>query len=185
MKCFCEKYSDENVQGIELVLKSINQHLKNCLTENIKICTLGLAEVRKEIRDNDLYTVPQIKAKNNIDYLNLEPLDESSFSFFYRKSAKRNFNQNFNGYEQDFSWVFWFNSKVVIDSEILQEIVLNSLNGKRHDVLSVLGIEFGIDGTWQDFDILKDKIARFNNKNYTTFRVDFTLSYKFVNCKCE
>jgi hypothetical protein len=188
INCFCQKYDDNNVKGIETIIKKIKneivQNLNKCL--DIKTCGLGVAEKRDVIREGDFYTLPQIKSKNDIDFINIEPSDSFSFFFFIRAGEKTNFNEIFNSYTQNFDIIFWFNSSEYIKatSEELQENIIKILSKSRLHIESLNKISFGVDETWEDFTINKDSILKFNNKNYNTFKINITMNYKFNLCNC-
>ena len=86
LKCLCEALPERAPsRGMERVVVGIIPGLQECLTGLLgnDYCAVGLAEVREEVRENSLYTLPQYYI-NNREWYNLEPSDTvPAFSFFY------------------------------------------------------------------------------------------------------
>jgi len=197
LKCLCEQLPiRQESEGMEGVITGILPGLTDCLSGLLgdSYCALGLAEVREEIRQDDLYTVPQYYI-NNREWYNLEPTDTvPAFSFFYQAGPKENFDESFSIYNQDFNIIFWVNTEQLftgtdesdyISPDSLQQTIINALSNNRFDaILSVNNIVEGYSDTWSDFDIVNDQTIRFNFKNYITFKVNLTLNIKGQICKC-
>jgi len=192
LNCLCSDIPIRDGEGIEKVVNNITTNLKNCLGSLLdNYCSLGLAEVREDIREDTTYTLPQYYTSNR-EWLNLEPTTiVDAFSFFYKEGSKNNFSEDFSLYEQDVNLIFWINSEQIfnttdyISTEGFISSTLNALSNSRFDaIVSINSVVDGYNDTWSDFDIINDDTMKFNFKNYVTFKINLTLNVKETICKC-
>jgi len=192
LNCLCSDIPIRDVEGIEKVVNNITANLKTCLGSLLNnYCSLALAEVREDIREDNTYTLPQYYTSNR-EWLNLEPTTiVDAFSFFYKEGSKNNFSEDFSLYEQDVNLIFWINSEQIfnttdyISTEGFISSTLNALSNSRFDaIVSINSVVDGYNDTWSDFDIINDDTMKFNFKNYVTFKINLTLNVKETICKC-
>ena len=192
LNCLCSDIPIRDGEGIEKVVNNITANLKTCLGSLLNnYCSLALAEVREDIREDNTYTLPQYYTSNR-EWLNLEPTTiVDAFSFFYKEGSKNNFSEDFSLYEQDVNLIFWINSEQIfnttdyISTEDFISSTLNALSNSRFDtIVSINSVIDGYSDTWSDFDIVNDDTMKFNFKNYVTFKINLTLNVKETICKC-
>jgi hypothetical protein len=192
LNCLCSDIPVRDGEGIEKVVNNITTNLKNCLGSLLdNYCSLGLAEVREDIREDTTYTLPQYYTSNR-EWLNLEPTTiVDALSFFYKEGSKTNFSEDFSLYEQDVNLIFWINTEQIfnttdyISTEDFISSTLNALSNSRFDtIVSINSVVDGYNDTWSDFDIVNDDTMKFNFKNYVTFKINLTLNVKETICKC-
>jgi hypothetical protein len=193
LNCLCSDIPiREDLKGIELITQNISSKLTECLGGiSGSYCSLGLAEVREDIREDSPYTLPQYYISNR-EWVNLEPSTSIDIlSFFYKSGAKTNFSEDFSIYEQDVNLIFWINTEQIynttdyISTEEFEQRVLNALSNARFDaIVSINNVVEGYNDTWSDFDIVNDDTMKFNFKNYVTFKINLTLNVKETICKC-
>jgi hypothetical protein len=192
LNCLCSDVPVRDGEGIEKVVNNITTNLKTCLGSLLdNYCSLGLAEVREDIREDTTYTLPQYYTSNR-EWLNLEPTTiVDALSFFYKEGSKTNFSEDFSLYEQDVNLIFWINSEQIfnttayISTEDFISSTLNALSNSRFDtIVSINSVVDGYNDTWSDFDIVNDDTMKFNFKNYVTFKINLTLNVKETICKC-
>lgn len=192
LNCLCSDIPVRDGEGIEKVVNNITTNLKTCLGSLLdNYCSLGLAEVREDIREDTTYTLPQYYTSNR-EWLNLEPTTiVDALSFFYKEGSKTNFSEDFSLYEQDVNLIFWINSEQIfnttayISTEDFISSTLNALSNSRFDtIVSINSVVDGYNDTWSDFDIVNDDTMKFNFKNYVTFKINLTLNVKETICKC-
>ena len=192
LNCLCSDIPIRDGEGIEKVVNNITANLKTCLGSLLNnYCSLALAEVREDIREDNTYTLPQYYTSNR-EWLNLEPTTiVDAFSFFYKEGSKNNFSEDFSLYEQDVNLIFWINSEQIfnttayISTEDFISSTLNALSNSRFDtIVSINSVIDGYNNTWGDFDIVNDDTMKFNFKNYVTFKINLTLNVKETICKC-
>jgi hypothetical protein len=192
LNCLCSDIPIRDGEGIEKVVNNITANLKTCLGSLLNnYCSLALAEVREDIREDNTYTLPQYYTSNR-EWLNLEPTTiVDAFSFFYKEGSKNNFSEDFSLYEQDVNLIFWINSEQIfnttdyISTEGFISSTLNALSNSRFDaIVSINSVVDGYNDTWSDFDIINDDTMKFNFKNYVTFKINLTLNVKETICKC-
>ena len=192
LNCLCSDIPIRDGEGIEKVVNNITANLKTCLGSLLNnYCSLGLAEVREDIREDTTYTLPQYYTSNR-EWLNLEPTTVvDAFSFFYKEGSKTNFSEDFSLYEQDVNLIFWINTEQIfnttdyISTEDFISSTLNALSNSRFDtIVSINSVIDGYNDTWSDFDIINDDTMKFNFKNYVTFKINLTLNVKETICKC-
>jgi len=192
LNCLCSDIPIRDGEGIEKVVNNITANLKTCLGSLLNnYCSLALAEVREDIREDNTYTLPQYYTSNR-EWLNLEPTTiVDAFSFFYKEGSKNNFSEDFSLYEQDVNLIFWINSEQIfnttdyISTEGFISSTLNALSNSRFDaIVSINSVIDGYNDTWSDFDIVNDDTMKFNFKNYVTFKINLTLNVKETICKC-
>ena len=89
LNCLCSDIPIRDGKGIEKVVNNITTNLKTCLGSLLNnYCSLGLAEVREDIREDNTYTLPQYYTSNR-EWLNLEPTTiVDALSFFIKKEVK-------------------------------------------------------------------------------------------------
>jgi len=142
LNCLCSDIPIREGKGIEKVVNNITTNLKNCLGSLLdNYCSLGLAEVREDIREDTTYTLPQYYTSNR-EWLNLEPTTiVDALSFFYKEGSKTNFSEDFSLYEQDVNLIFWinteqiFNTTAYISTEEFISSTLNALSNSRFDTI--------------------------------------------------
>jgi hypothetical protein len=192
LNCLCSDVPIREGEGIEKVVNNITTNLKTCLGSLLdNYCSLGLAEVREDIREDTTYTLPQYYTSNR-EWLNLEPTTiVDALSFFYKEGSKTNFSEDFSLYEQDVNLIFWINTEQIfnttdyISTEDFISSTLNALSNSRFDtIVSINSVVDGYNDTWSDFDIVNDDTMKFNFKNYVTFKINLTLNVKETICKC-
>ena len=192
LNCLCSDIPIRDGKGIEKVVNNITTNLKNCLGSLLNnYCSLGLAEVREDIREDNTYTLPQYYTSNR-EWLNLEPTTiVDALSFFYKEGSKNNFSEDFSLYQQDVNLIFWINTEQIfnttdyISTEDFISSTLNALSNIRFDqIVSINSVVDGYNDTWSDFDIVNDDTMKFNFKNYVTFKINLTLNVKETICKC-
>ena len=192
LNCLCSDIPVRDGEGIEKVVNNITANLKTCLGSLLNnYCSLALAEVREDIREDTTYTLPQYYTSNR-EWLNLEPTTiVDALSFFYKEGSKTNFSEDFSLYEQDVNLIFWINSEQIfnttdyISTEDFISSTLNALSNSRFDtIVSINSVVDGYNDTWSDFDIVNDDTMKFNFKNYVTFKINLTLNVKETICKC-
>lgn len=192
LNCLCSDIPVRDTKGIEKVIINISTKLKSCLSGFLdNYCSLGLAEVREDIREDNTYILPQYYTSNR-EWINLEPTTSvDAFSFFYKDGGKSNFSEDFSIYEQNVNLIFWINSEQIfnttdyVSTEDFISTILNALSNSRfNQIVSVNSVVDGYNQTWNEFDIINDDTMKFNFKNYVTFKINLTLNVKETICKC-